>query len=554
MQTNTMDWTQALPIRATLRRLALVAVSGLIASLASAQVPGSLDTTPFPGFASGNGVIPALPIGTGADRAYSVALQSDGKIVMAGGCATGIGTSMCFARLNADGALDNTFDGPGTTPGNGKFTFFIGSISNEVRAVAIQPDQKIVALGTCDNKFCLARLNPDGSFDPSFVGPDGNGAGRFRITIGALDDAAEGMALQTDGKLVVVGSCQATVSMNVYRRYCAARLNSDGSFDASFDGPVAGSPANGGFLFAAIGSDSNRDEVANAVTVQSDGRIVIAGTCYAVFSPNVCVLRLNTSGTFDTSFDGPSGSGNGKATIEISNLDEFPRAVLVQPDGKILIAAKRQGATYFVARLRENGSLDNEFGNGAAADALSGLGNVEVFFGVSGTALTSMALQPDGKILLGGTCAATNFCVARLHSDGTLDTAFDGNIASPADGALQLTFGVGVNQLTSMALQPDGKIVIAGYCSNGSNDDFCIARLNSGPSAARECSLDIDGDGQITATVDSLIHARLALGITGNAVIAGITFPANAKRNVWGGSGDNSIRKYLITQCGMSIP
>jgi hypothetical protein len=99
-----------------------------------------------------------------------------------------------------------------------------------------------------------------------------------------------------------------------------------------------------------------------------------------------------------------------------------------------------------------------------------------------------------------------------------------------------------------MVLQPDGKIILAGYCDNGTNDDFCIARVNGGSSSGRNCSLDIDGDGQITATIDSLIHSRIALGITGNAVIGGVTFTANATRNSW-----SEIRTFLLAQCGMAI-
>ena len=101
---------------------------------------------------------------------------------------------------------------------------------------------------------------------------------------------------------------------------------------------------------------------------------------------------------------------------------------------------------------------------------------------------------------------------------------------------------------TPVALQPDGKIVVAGYCSNGTNNDFCLTRYESGPFDAKNCSLDIDGDGRILATTDMLIGTRVALGITGNAVIGGITFAQNATRNTW-----PLIRDYLVTQCGMSL-
>ena len=90
--------------------------------------------------------------------------------------------------------------------------------------------------------------------------------------------------------------------------------------------------------------------------------------------------------------------------------------------------------------------------------------------------------------------------------------------------------------------------MVAGYCSNGANDDFCLARFEGGSFDARNCSLDIDGDGRVLATTDMLIGTRVALGITGNAVIGGITFAPNATRNSW-----PLIRDYLVTQCGMSL-
>ena len=90
--------------------------------------------------------------------------------------------------------------------------------------------------------------------------------------------------------------------------------------------------------------------------------------------------------------------------------------------------------------------------------------------------------------------------------------------------------------------------MVAGYSSNGANDDFCLARYEGGPFDARNCSLDIDGDGRVLATTDMLIGTRVALGITGNAVIGGITFAPTATRNAW-----PLIRDFLVTQCGMSL-
>ena len=115
-------------------------------------------------------------------------------------------------------------------------------------------------------------------------------------------------------------------------------------------------------------------------------------------------------------------------------------------------------------------------------------------------------------------------------------------------GKVVTAVGSSTDTATALALQPDGKIVVAGECSNGSNNDFCLARYEGGPFDSRNCSMDIDGDNRVLATTDMLIGARVALGLTGNAVIGGITFASHATRTTW-----PAIRDYLVSQCGMSI-
>jgi hypothetical protein len=106
----------------------------------------------------------------------------------------------------------------------------------------------------------------------------------------------------------------------------------------------------------------------------------------------------------------------------------------------------------------------------------------------------------------------------------------------------------GCRTYRGVALQPDGKIVTIA-ASSTVNADFVVERYSGGEREFRECLLDVDGDGKVLATTDALIHARVALGMTGNAVIGGITFAAHASRKTW-----SDIRTYLVTQCGMVIP
>lgn len=91
-------------------------------------------------------------------------------------------------------------------------------------------------------------------------------------------------------------------------------------------------------------------------------------------------------------------------------------------------------------------------------------------------------------------------------------------------------------------------MLVAGYCSNGTNNDFCVARCDGGPFGYQSCKADIDGDGSLLATTDALIYTRIALGLTGPVVVGGISFAPNATRNTW-----PLIRDYLVTQCGMSL-
>jgi hypothetical protein len=130
---------------------------------------------------------------------------------------------------------------------------------------------------------------------------------------------------------------------------------------------------------------------------------------------------------------------------------------------------------------------------------------------------------------------------------GTLDPTWAASSPLGA-GKVMTPIGSGSNFVRAMGVQPDGKVLITGSCGNGTDYDFCAVRYDGGPFPTPACNLDIDGDGQILGTVDSLIHARIALGMTGNAVTNGIVFPAAARPNSWA-----LIRAHLNTWCGMSL-
>jgi uncharacterized delta-60 repeat protein len=428
----------------------------------------------------------------------AVAIQSDGKIVIGGTFTSVNGTTRNrIARLNADGTLDTDFN-----PGTGA--------NNTVWTVAVQPDGKIViggAFTTVDGttRNRIARLNADGTLDTSF----GNGLAGASSTVRAV-------AVQSDGKVVIGGDFTSVNGITINR---VARLNADGSLDATFD-PGTGASS-----------------TVNVLAVQSDGKVVIGGFFTTVNgTARNQIARLNADGTLDTSF------GNG-----LAGAGDTVQAVAVQSDGKIVIGG---GFTTVngvsrerIARLNADGTLDTSFGNGLAG---------------AGSGVEAVAVQSDGKIVIGGWFTTVNGVsrnrIARLNADGTLDTSFGDGLAGAnntvyavavqsdgkiviggafttvdgttrnriarlnADGTLDTSFGNGLagagSGVEAVAVQSDGKIVIGGWFTtvNGVSRNR-IARLNA------DGTLDTSfGDG--LAGANNTVYA-VAIQSDGKIVIGG---------------------------------
>ena len=365
--------------------------------------------------------------------------------------------------------------------------------------------------------FCAATASNAAPGDLDTAG-FGSGLGKVMTPIGSNNDVANAVALQPDGKIVVAGNCYNGANED----FCLARYLPSGALDTSFNTT--------GKLMTPIGSSS---DIANALALQPDGKIVVAGYCSNDGNNDFCLARYLPSGALDTSFN-----ATGTVITPIGLSYDYANAVALQPDGKIVVAGYCSNGTnsdFCLARYLPNGALDTSFNT---------TGTVITSVGSSFDTAYGVALQPDGKIVVAGFCLTpiSHFCLARYLPSGTLDTSFN------TTGKVITSIGSGDDFARAVALRPDGKIVVAGGCSDGTNNDFCLARYEGGPFDARNCSMDIDGDGLVLATTDSLIHARVALGITGPAVMGGITFAPHATRNTW-----PLIRDYLVTQCGMSL-
>src|SRR6185295_12934247 len=242
-------------------------------------------------------------VGGAFDGATAMALQGDGKIVAVGFAgATSAAHDFALARYDTDGSLDTSFSG------DGKQTTDFGGLDG-ASGVALQGDGKIVAVGTADEsgvaqmaltKMALARYNTDGSLDTSF-----SADGKQATTFGG-GDAAVGVALQTDGKIVTVGTTEFGVSsFSAQSGFALARYNTDGSLDTSFSGDGKQTTDFGPF------------DAASDVAIQTNGKIVVVGIrSDGMGNDDFALARYNPNGSLDTTF-----SGDGKQTTGFGGSD-----------------------------------------------------------------------------------------------------------------------------------------------------------------------------------------------------------------------------------------
>jgi uncharacterized delta-60 repeat protein len=293
---------------------------------------GTLDAT-----FNGDGMV-LKPIGDKRDIAYAVVQQDDGKLVVAGGSEGGPALgSFALLRCNADGSLDSSFNGSGTVVS----TLNIGNVS--AFALIQQADGKLLAAGHDNaNGFALVRYNRNGSLDGSF----GNGLGYVITKVGSR---AWGTSLlqQADGKIVIAGHSGDLHAMAL------PRYLPDGSLDKSF-----GEAGIVNTVFA--GSKT----LTNSVIEQADGKLVVAGTAAVDVDgksvQGMAAARYNPDGTLD------GGFGVGGKQVVIAAEPSTARSVVLQPDGKYLLAGHQHRSEgqhdIVLARLNEDGSIDTAFG------------------------------------------------------------------------------------------------------------------------------------------------------------------------------------------------
>jgi len=369
----------------------------------------------------------------------ALVIQPDGKLVAAGYTSNGVNNRFIISRYNTNGSLDISFGTAGftvtdVTPGN-------NSIAN---ALIIQPDGKLVAAGYGGNGvndvFAIVRYTTNGILDTSF---GTNGITSTDVSPG-IQNQIKALVIQPDGKLVAAGFA----NNGVNQLFALARYSANGVLDTTTFGT--------GGITTTDATPVNGSQI-NALIIQPDGKLVAAGYgsngVYQLFT----LARYSTNGILDTATFGTAGITVTDVTPPNTSL---ANALIIQPDGKLVAAGYGgNGVNNFstLTRYNNNGILDTTFGTaGITVTNVTPLNNNQI---------NACLIQPDGKLIAAGygSNGVNNFfALTRYSANGILDTTFGTagitttDVTSPNN-----------NQINACLIQPDGKIVAAGYGSNG---------------------------------------------------------------------------------------
>ncbi len=441
-------------------------------SLARYNSNGTLDTD----FGT-NGVV-VTPIGAGDESIQALALQGDGKIVVAGYSDNGSNNDFVLARYNGSGALDTDF---GT---NGVVVTPVGAGDESIQALALQGDGKIVVAGYSDNgsnnDFVLARYNGSGALDTDF------GTNGVVVTpIGAGDESIQALVLLGDGKIVVAGYSDNGSNND----FALARYNGSGALDTDF--------GTNGVVTTPVGS---QDDAAYALALQGDGKLVAAGYSDNGSNDVFALARYNSNGTLDTTF-----SGDGKQTTVIGTGDSSARALILQPDGKLAAAGSSyisasHRTDFALARYNGSGALDTDFG-------VSGVMTVEVGDSYCFDSAQGLARQTDGRLVAAGSSDNSGggtyyYAVLRVNADGSLD-----NTPDTPTPTITPTATVSPTPSVSPTISPTPSVTPTGTPLTLRKDEI---KLYPQPARSRfYLAVAISGPAEITVDVYNLAGERV---------------------------------------------
>jgi uncharacterized delta-60 repeat protein len=379
-----------------------------------------------------------------------------GKIVVGGYAFIGgsVTSDFTLVRYNADRTLDTTFGV------QGKIIVDLGG-DDKSNAVAIDATGRIFVAGytmiSGKTSFALTCYKADGTLDTSF-----GTSGKLLADFGSSSDVGYSLKVDAQGRVLLVG----TTLINGKRDIAVVRYTSTGQLDSSFG------------TTGKVTTDLGDDDEGKSITIDANGKILVAGSLVLNGQRDFTVVRYDASGTLDTSF----GTG-GKVTTDCGSDDDQSKSITIDANGKILVAGTTivNGQRDFtVVRYDASGNLDTSFGTG---------GKFTTDLGGDDDA-RSLTIELSGKILIGGTIninGSNDTAIVRLTPDGKLDTSFG------VSGKLIRDYG-GNDEINGIALDASGKLVLAGVVGSTAGNNLGLVGYSNATTTKR-CGCDVNGDG-----------------------------------------------------------
>ncbi|MEH2461682.1 putative Ig domain-containing protein [Nostoc sp.] len=451
------------------------------------------------------------------DYGYSITVQPDGKILVAGGSYNGINNDFAIARYNSNGTLDTSFNI------TRKVTTDFGSNNDFGFSITVQPDGKILVAGSSyngiNNDFAIVRYNSNGSLDTSF-----NTTGKVTTDFASDNDFGFSITVQPDGKILVAGGSYNGINND----FAIARYNSNGTLDTSFN------------ITRKVTTDfGSNNDFGFSITVQPDGKILVAGSSYNGINNDFAIVRYNSNGSLDTSFN-----TTGKVTTDFASNNDSSYSITVQPDGKILVAGESDNGTNYdfaIVRYNSNGTPDSSFNT---------TGKVTTDFGSNNDSGYSIKVQPDGKILVaGGSYNGTDndFAIARylvnqvpvvaneiLNQEASQDSVFNftvpANTFSDPDAGDTLTYTVTLDNDSPLPTWLTFNTTTSRFNGTPANGD--VGSLN-----IKVTAKDVAGD-----KVSDVFKLAIADETTLLTKITGDIFSVKTKYKIKGNKGKLSIK------------
>ncbi|MBK9176445.1 MAG: T9SS type A sorting domain-containing protein [Flavobacteriales bacterium] len=448
-----------------------------------------------PAFGSNGEVV--ISVGGVSSAALAMAIQPDGRIVLAGWALNGSDKDLAIARLHPDGSMDGSFSG------DGMLMIPIGSGDDEATGVGILMDGRIIVGGTThegsDSDFAVAFLLPDGTMDMSF------GTGGIRTVSFAGGYAiGHGVAVQPDGRILQVGYAQ----NGLYADVALVRYQTDGTLDLSF--------GTNGIVTADIGPAYDRGF---AITLQADGRILVAGSSHVSSTARGMVARFLANGALDTSF-------HADGVVNVTTWMNEARAIDIGPDGRIYLTGNAWWGLSphtITACILPNGNADPDFGWYA--------GIVIISFGLGTDMGRAVAALPDGKVLVAGYArndisSTPEVAIHRLGINGYIDPSFgtSGRRTVAAGARMDIAFAVSV--------QPDQRILLAGSSVGPDGESMAFVRHQ--------------GNGSLDLSFGS--SGRLLVPIGENSAVRAVATRPNGRIVAAGHTGNAGSRDLALVQ------